>query len=82
MTSFGRGCQRSVLSVLESRDNKSFSLLFDVVNWEDEDPEYNGFQYPAYLLEGNTLSLVVRSGFNGAHNAHDANYSLFFRFEL
>ncbi|MBQ6990496.1 MAG: exo-alpha-sialidase [Clostridia bacterium] len=82
VASFGRRCQRSVLSVLESRDNKSFSLLFDVVNWEDEDPEYNGFQYPAHLLEGDTLSLVVRSGFNGTHNAHDANYSLFFRFEL
>ncbi|MBR4867140.1 MAG: exo-alpha-sialidase [Clostridia bacterium] len=82
VAAFGRGCQRSVLSVLESRDNRNFTLCYDVVNREEEDPEYTGFQYPVHLYEGDKLSLVVRSGFNGAHNAHYANYSLFFRFEL
>ena len=70
--------QRSVLSLFESEDMEHFTLLTDVVNRENEDPHEVGFQYPAYLYENGELLVVVRSGFNRAHNNHDANYSLFF----
>lgn len=68
---------RNVLSVFETEDMEHFTLKKDVINYENEDPQKVGFQYPAFLYEKGALLMVVRAAFNGAHDYHDANYMLF-----
>lgn len=70
---------RNVLTLFETEDMENFKFIKDIVNFEDQDPNLYGFQYPTYLYENGVLSLVVRSSFNGAEDFHNANYSLFFR---
>lgn len=70
---------RNVLTLFETKDMVNFKFIKDIVNFEDQDPNLYGFQYPTYLYENGVLSLVVRSSFNGAEDFHNANYSLFFR---
>ena len=70
---------RNVLTLFETKDMVNFKFIKDIVNFEDQDPNLYGFQYPTYLYEDGVLSLVVRSSFNGAEDFHNANYSLFFR---
>ena len=73
---------RSILSIYKTKDFNAFTHLCDVVNCEEEDPTKTGFQYPAFLLEGNTLSLAIRSAFNSADTFHNSNYILFYRTEI
>lgn len=73
---------RNVLSVSESTDLEHFELVKDLYNFEKEDPELIGFQYPAFLCENKQISLVVRSAFNHADSSHDTNYMLFCRFDV
>jgi len=73
---------RNVLSLCESVDGDHYVPIQDIFNFEKEDPELVGFQYPAFLYEDNQLSLVVRSAFNQAKSSHDANYTLFCRINI
>lgn len=68
---------RNVLSVYESCDLKSFTFIRDIINYEADDPETKGFQYPAFIKEGSLISLVIRSAFNNADSYHNSNYMLF-----
>ena len=70
---------RNVLSMYETTDLENFTFVKDIYNFENEHPDTVGFQYPAFLCEGEEILLVVRSAFNQPHNEHDANYSLFTR---
>lgn len=72
---------RNVLSISESKDLEQFKLVRDIFNFEKEDPEIIGFQYPTFLCENKQISLVVRSAFNHADSSHDSNYMLFYRFD-
>ena len=74
--------RRTVLSVFLSEDLENWTLLGDVVNKEEYPLDEVGFQYPAFLLEGDELLVLVRSAFNGAENFHDSNYIGFHRFSL
>ena len=74
--------RRNLLSLFETKDLLHLEKLRDLIDYRDHDAELNGFQYPAFLLEGDILLLTVRAAFNQAHNFHDANYNLFMRVEL
>ncbi|MBO4406906.1 MAG: exo-alpha-sialidase [Clostridia bacterium] len=74
--------RRTVLSVFSSDDLETWTVLGDVVNKEEYPLDEVGFQYPAFLFEGDELIIAVRSAFNGAENFHDANYISFHRFSL
>ena len=38
-----------------------------------------GFQYVDFFFEGDEILYLSRTAWNGAHNFHDANYSVFGR---
>ena len=73
---------RSVLSVYESSDLESFTLVKDIVNRELEHPKRIGFQYPTFINEKDSVSLVIRSAFNNSNDFHNSNYMLFYRLEV
>ena len=63
----------------------------DLIHWTFEkylidgstlDEKKNAFQYPSAILEGDTLTLLSRTAYNGAATWHDTNYITFHRFEL
>lgn len=63
----------------------------DLIHWTFEkylidgsalDEKKNAFQYPSAILEGDTLSVLSRTAYNGAATWHDTNYITFHRFEL
>ncbi len=66
--------QRNRLAVLESHDLKNWTFLCDVVDAREHDPQQVGFQYPAFLWEGDRLTILSRTAWHGAHNFHDSNY--------
>lgn len=68
---------RNVLSVYFTKDTKNFVWLNDLFNYQDVEPEKIGFQYPAHLLEGDKIRLVIRSAFNNPSSFHNTNYSLY-----
>lgn len=74
--------RRTVLSVFVSDDMEHWELLGDVENKAEYPLDEVGFQYPAFIMEGDTLLIAVRSAFNGAENFHDSNFINFYRYEL
>ncbi|MBQ8510667.1 MAG: exo-alpha-sialidase [Clostridia bacterium] len=76
------GCNRNLLALFESGDLEHFTQTRALIDYSGFDPAKHGFQYPAYLLEGDTLTLSVRSVFNNANNHHDSNYMLFLRTQI
>lgn len=73
---------RNVLSLYESTDLMDYTLIRDIVNFEDKDPRKFGFQYPAYVLDSSTLYISIRSAFNHADSFHNSNYILFCKTKL
>lgn len=60
----------------------------DLVHWDvrrivetSKDVRRTGFHYVDWLFDGDDLVAVVRTAFDGAHSAHDANYLTFRRIE-
>jgi hypothetical protein len=64
----------------------------DLLNWEvraillrHPDVAKHGFQYVDWLFDGEDIIAACRTAFDdgqgGAHNAHDANFLTFHRFE-
>ncbi len=58
----------------------------DLHHWEVEeiilrhpDPENHAFQYVDWLFEGDDITAVSRTAWDGSHRAHDANYMTFHR---
>ena len=73
---------RNVLSVFESTDLESFTFIKDIVNRETEHPKRTGFQYPTFINEKDSISLVIRSAFNNSDDFHNSNYMLFYRLDI
>lgn len=77
----------------QTRNTLVLACSTDVRNWEvrrellsDDDVITVGFQYVDWLFEGDDIIAVVRTAFpekdgTTAHNAHDANWMTFHRFE-
>lgn len=77
----------------QTRNTLVLACSTDMRNWEvrkqllsDDDVITVGFQYADWLFDGNDIIAVVRTAFpekdgTTAHNAHDANWMTFHRFE-
>ncbi len=70
---------RTRASIYKSANLKDWDFVADVADYNHLNPEKVGFQYPAFIFEGNDMLICVRTAFNLANNFHDANYMLFFR---
>ena len=70
---------RNLLSLMVSPDAEEWHLACDLIDATDSDPKYVGFQYTDFLFDGDDLIYLTRTAANGAHNFHDANYSVFDR---
>lgn len=71
--------RRNLLSLFESQDLLEFQKVEDLIDYRHHDAQLFGFQYPAFLLEENTLLLTIRSAFNQANSFHNSNYILFMK---
>lgn len=76
----------------KTRNTLALACSEDLVKWEircvlihHPDREKHGFQYVEWLFDGKDIIAMIRTAFDdevgGAHNAHDANYLVFRRFE-
>ena len=73
---------RNCLSLFETDDLKSYTLVKDIINMESKSPRKFGFQYPAFVKDGDTLYITIRSAFNDANSFHNSNYILFYKTAL
>ncbi len=65
---------RNHLFLLSSKDLRHWEKVCDVVDATAYDARQVAFQYPAFLWEGEQLTVLSRTAFNGAHDFHDSNY--------
>ena len=79
ITGMGWVKARTILSLISSADLEHWSVLCDLVNYENADPHKVGFQYVSFLFDGSDLLYLSRTAFNGAQNFHDNNYLTFDR---
>lgn len=68
---------RNLLSLIASRDLENWVHVTDVFDYRELPEQEVGFQYIAYLIEGDDILFLSRTAFNHAANFHDANYSVF-----
>ena len=68
------------------RNHLVLACSSDLKNWEVKttilrhpDSTYHAFQYADWQFDGNDLVAVSRTGWDGSHRAHDANYFTFHR---
>ena len=71
--------QRNVLSLSVSKDMQNFKIVKRLLDYRHENPKDVGFQYISFLIDGDDILFLSRTGFNQAKNMHDANYSTFHR---
>ncbi len=70
---------RNLLSLIASRDLENWILIQDIFDYRNLPEKEVGFQYVAYIIEGEDILFLSRTAFNHAANFHDANYSVFSR---
>ncbi len=74
---------RNTLVLLKSEDLRRWAIRATLL--QHPDPKKHGFQYVDWQFEDADIIAAVRTAFDddelGAHNAHDANYLTFHRFE-
>jgi len=77
------GGVRNTLALVRSADLRGWEIRCFLLYHPDV--AKHGFQYPDWHFDGEDLVAAVRTGYDdglgGAHNAHDANYLTFHRFE-
>ncbi len=72
---------RNLLSLLVSRDLKSWRVACDLIDYRDRDMNKHGFQYVDFLFDGEDLLYLCRTATNGAADFHDSNYITFHRIQ-
>lgn len=70
---------RNLLSLMRSRDMKTWEVVSDLIDRREMDHTKVGFQYVDFLIEGNDMIFLCRTAWNGANDYHDSNYSTFHR---
>ncbi len=70
---------RNVLSLAVSRDLHTFDNVCRLLDYRHTDPALVGFQYVSFLIDGDDMLFLCRTGINNARNMHDANTSTFHR---
>lgn len=69
--------QRSVLSLLTSRDAMKWDIACNLIDFRHERANEVGFQYPFFIFDGNDILFECRTAIGGARNFHDANFATF-----
>jgi len=70
---------RNLLSLIASPDLDNWTKVTDVFDYAHLSEKEVGFQYVDFEIEGEDLLYLSRTAWDGAHNFHDANYSVFSR---
>ena len=70
---------RSLLSLMRSKDLDNWELCADILDARDQDHTKVGFNYIAFEFEGDDIIFQSRTAINNARNFHDANYATFHR---
>lgn len=73
---------RNWLVLIRSDDLLHWEKVQDVFDYRHLPTGEVGFQYVDFFFEGDTILYLSRTAFHGAHNFHDANYSVFGKIEL
>lgn len=77
--SYADADSRNLLSLMVSEDLYHWELAYDVIDKHKEDPQYNGFQYVDFEIEGDDIISLIRVGMNKPNSFHNTNYSTFLR---
>ena len=72
---------RNLLSLVKSDDLMHWKLCADILDARDCDPQYIGFQYMDFLIEGEDILFLCRTAVNGANSYHNSNYITFHRIQ-
>ncbi|MCI1220250.1 MAG: glycoside hydrolase [Bifidobacterium sp.] len=64
---------RNILSLMVSRDLKTFRTAARVVDLSDCDPAWVAAQYPSFIVDNDDLLVVSRTAMNGADSYHNSN---------
>ena len=79
----GAASVRNTLALMRSENLREWQIRC-ILLYHPDVPRH-GFQYPDWLIEGKDMIAAIRTayddGFGGAHNAHDANFLTFHRFQ-
>ncbi len=70
---------RNLLSLLSSADLDNWSVVCDLIDYRECDPEKTGFQYVDFEFAGDDIIYLCRTAMNNPNNYHDSNYSTFHR---
>ncbi len=76
---------RNLLSLMVSDDLEKWDVLCDLIDKSHLDPEYTGFQYVDFIIEGCEIFFACRTAMNRPHVPHayhDSNYITFHRITL
>ena len=75
---------RDTLSLAVSEDCIHWQIVQELINDDqklspEDSRKYTGFQYVDWQFDGDDILYLVRTGYDGAHNFHDANRITFHR---
>ena len=70
---------RNLLSLFRSPDLFKWSLVTDIIDERNADPQVVGLQYVSMLFDGDDIIFLCRTAYGKPHNFHDANYQTFHR---
>ena len=73
---------RNWLVLIRSDDLIHWEKVMDVFDYRHLPAKDVGFQYVDFFFEGDEILYLSRTAWNGAHNFHDANYSVFGRLKV
>ncbi|QHI69102.1 sialidase family protein [Tichowtungia aerotolerans] len=77
---------RNILALYETTDLKNYQLVKTLVD-DDSFEDWNqsslrtGFQYPVFIIDGESLKYVVRTAYRSFDNYHDANMGTYHELE-
>jgi len=72
---------RNILSLAVSDDLYNWRTVCRLLDYSHLDPHKVGFQYISFIIDGDDILCLSRTGFNNPRNFHDANYSTFHKIE-
>jgi len=70
---------RNLLSLMCSEDMVKWDVMCDVIDRSQEHPGRVGFQYVDFIIEGDDILMLIRSGYNYPSDFHNSNYCTFLR---
>jgi len=74
---------RNVLALYTSKDLETWEHHSNIADYSHLPREFNAFQYPAFLINGEHELLVLsRTALNGANSFHNNNYVTFHRVKI